>query len=74
VLDTGQIAFTPGLVAKTEFQKTVEFSIQIRPDIAFLIINHFIETLNRLPENSRMQYGIPNNLRVIQPIQPSVSR
>jgi hypothetical protein len=62
-----QISFVPGARITTEFQKTVEFSMQLRPDAAISIINALIEALNKLPEHHKSQYGIPVDLQNITP-------
>jgi hypothetical protein len=46
-------------------QRTVEFSIEIRPDTALSIINNLLTTLAQLPEGRKKLYGIPANIAPI---------
>src|SRR5438105_3777660 len=48
VLENDRIQPIPGAIPESEEQKTVEFSVEMRPDIAVQVINSLLTTLQNL--------------------------
>jgi hypothetical protein len=72
--DNGRFDRIPGSTPQSESQMTLEFSIELRPDVAFGIANSLIRTILRLPESRKKLYGIPNNLTIVEPLPPGFPR
>lgn len=62
ILDNGQIQMISGVIPESEQQKTVEFSTEMRPDIAVQVLNGLISCLQNLPSGRRKAYGVPETL------------
>jgi hypothetical protein len=60
--DDGGFHTIPSSIPQSRRQKTIEFSVELRPDVAFEIANTLIRTISRLSESRKKLYGIPNNL------------
>jgi hypothetical protein len=56
--------------AEGRHQKTVEFTIEMRPDVALGIANALLTSLGNLPDSRKTLYGIPRILTPIDFIAP----
>src|SRR5271166_1079778 len=52
--DNGSFDTIPGDIPQSDRQKTLEFSIELRPDVALGIANSLIRTISRLPESRKI--------------------
>lgn len=43
-------------------QKTFEFTADMSPDQALLVVNNILEALAKIPVEKKAQYGIPTNI------------
>lgn len=69
--DDGGFDILPGAEMESHHQKTLEFSAEIRPDIALAIANNLIRTIAGMSDNRKALYGIPKNISQIQPVTPA---
>jgi hypothetical protein len=60
--EDGRIELIQGITPETEPQKTVEFAIEMRPDIALQIANGLLAALQKMPSIRKAWYGIPDTL------------
>ena len=49
-------------------QRTMEFSAEMRPEIALGLASSLLRTLARLPDARKALYGIPKDLTVPEPV------
>jgi hypothetical protein len=58
--EDGTLEATRGVTPETTLQKTMEFAVDIRPDIAFNLAVSLLRAVQNLSDNLKQQYHIPN--------------
>jgi hypothetical protein len=66
----GRMELIPGVVPDRQPQKTVEATLEIRPDVALAIANNLLTTLSNLPKERKDIYGIPATVGPISAAPP----
>ena len=63
----GGFRVVPGDVGTKE-QRIIEFTADMAPDQALLVVNNVLETMSKLSEDNKEKYGLPNDIAPIVPI------
>lgn len=56
----------PGDIGETQ-QRVIEFTADMSPDQALIVVNVILETLSKIPDDKKEQYRIPKNIAQIPP-------
>lgn len=69
-MDGGGVGLIPGSLPVTEPRKTLEVTLEMRPDTVLAIANALFKALEGLGQPYKNLYGIPDKLPQAQPIPP----
>jgi hypothetical protein len=70
ILDDGRVQAAIGTAPQSENQKTVEFTVEMRPDVVAQVINSLLSGLRPISAVRKASYGLPATLPADIPIIP----
>jgi hypothetical protein len=69
-LEDGRVQPVVGVAAQSENQKTVEFTVEMRPDVVVAVINSLLSGLRPISAVRKASYGLPATLPNDIPVTP----